>query len=203
MWRKLRLGKLWMKARIESSLLLSPRNVLVFLSRNRIKIETSKEEPLALKIEAEAFFLFVCLFQFWQRLVHDIYIYIYIPYITSYGDRNDAIVFHIDNGFSRGKNGMHYHTSHLWIGFIREPSGQLNSAANSGRFESDPITLYFDGQWASFSIWRATASDIMAEHQTWEQTRLPSPSRSMKRLGGMKRILPEQNSERTIVDASN
>lgn len=65
-----------MKARIESSLLLSPRNVLVFLSRNRIKIETSKEEPLALKIEAEAFFYLFACFSF-DNDSFTIYIYIY------------------------------------------------------------------------------------------------------------------------------
>jgi len=42
-------------------------------------------------------------------------------------------------------NKRRYHTSHLCTGFIVEFLGQSNSFANSGKFESDPITLYLGG----------------------------------------------------------
>lgn len=46
---------------------------------------------------------------------------------------------------SVGIDRRRYHTSHLCAGFIFESLGQLNSVANSGRFESGPITLYLGG----------------------------------------------------------
>lgn len=39
-----------------------------------------------------------------------------------------------------------YHTSHLWIGFIGEPSGQLKSSANSFRLLSGPSTRNWAGE---------------------------------------------------------
>jgi len=46
----------------------------------------------------------------------------------------------------------HYHTSHLWAGFIFALFWQLNSLVNSNRFESGPLTLYLGGLCESFSI---------------------------------------------------
>lgn len=34
-----------------------------------------------------------------------------------------------------------YHTEHFFTGFMGEPSGHPNSAANSGVFANGPITL--------------------------------------------------------------
>ena len=191
-----------MKARIESSLLLSPRNVLVFLSRNRIKIETSKEEPLALKIEAEAFFLFVCLFQFWQRLVHDIYIYIYRT-LHHMGIETMQSFFTSTMDFLGEKTGC--------ITTLRtcEPDSSASPRDNwirqrilvDSRAILSLCTSTGNGRLSRFeglpprTLWRNTKPEnkhvYHPLHVRW------------KDWLGMKRILPEQNSERTIVDASN
>ena len=71
------------------------------LSRNRIKIETSKEEPLALKIEAEAFFSLS-----FDNDSFAIYTVHYIPYIIPTMESNRCNFLHrqsSDKGFSRRK----------------------------------------------------------------------------------------------------
>lgn len=59
-----------------------------------------------------------------------------------------------------------YQTSHFSLGFIFEPSGQLNSSANSGRFDKEPMTRKFGGECGSFSIWRLIVSSVTDEHHT-------------------------------------
>lgn len=71
------------------------------LSRNRIKIETSKEEPLALKIEAEAFFSLS-----FDNDSFAIYTVHYIPYIIPTMESKRCNFLHrqsSDKGFSRRK----------------------------------------------------------------------------------------------------
>lgn len=62
-----------------------------------------------------------------------------------------------------------YQTSHLSRGFIFDPSGQLNSLANSGRLESDPMTRKFGGLCGSFSICKFIVSSVMDEHHTYNR----------------------------------
>jgi len=57
--------------------------------------------------------------------------------------QSSSIEFILDESVRINKR--RYHTSHLYTGFIFEFLGQLNSVANSGRFESGPITLYLGG----------------------------------------------------------
>lgn len=63
----------------------------------------------------------------------------------------------------------HYHTSHFLMGFILEPAGQLNSVANSFKFERGPMTRNFSGQCGSFSTCKPAASEVIAEHQAWKK----------------------------------
>lgn len=93
-----RFGK-YDKARTDALLFVVAKRRI--LSRNRIKIETSKEEPLALKIEAEAFFSLS-----FDNDSFAIYTVHYIPYIIPTMKSKRCNFLHrqsSDKGFSRRK----------------------------------------------------------------------------------------------------
>ena len=46
-----------------------------------------------------------------------------------------------------------HQTLHFFSGFMGEPSGQLQSAANSGMLDSGPLVRKLDGACASVRIW--------------------------------------------------
>lgn len=62
-----------------------------------------------------------------------------------------------------------YHTSHLFFGFILDPTGQENSWENSGRLDRGPITRNWGGEWGSFSICKFVASSVLEEHHTYKK----------------------------------
>lgn len=91
-----------------------------------------------------------------------------------------------------------YQTSHFSAGFMRDPTGQLNSLENSGRFDSDPMTRKFGGECGSFSICKFIVSSVIDEHQTWNERNLKFESIATL----LKTNLLEQTRRRTAADVS-
>lgn len=60
-----------------------------------------------------------------------------------------------------------YQTSHLWRGFMGEPSGQRKCSENSLELESDPMTRKREGLCGSVMRPSWELSGVRTEHQTW------------------------------------
>lgn len=59
---------------------------------------------------------------------------------------------------------IHYHTLHLFRGFILEPSGQLKSSEKYSMLLNGPCTLKFPGEWYPVSTLNLRASGRCLEH---------------------------------------
>ncbi len=59
-----------------------------------------------------------------------------------------------------------HQTEHLWVGFIGDPSGQLNVWENSFRLETGPITLNCAGLWDPTCTLNFKTSGLYLPHQT-------------------------------------
>lgn len=78
------------------------------------------------------------------------------------------------------------------------PAAQLNSLANSFRFDNGPITRNFGGECGSFSISKLVVSSVTAEHQTCDQRILVEIN--CRKL--CQTELPERTRRKTAVDES-
>lgn len=62
--------------------------------------------------------------------------------------------------------GCIHQISHLFFGFIGEPTGHRNSLENASKFDRVPITRNCGGACGSFSISKLVVSSVIVEHHT-------------------------------------
>lgn len=60
-----------------------------------------------------------------------------------------------------------HQTSHLWWGFMGEPSGQWKCSENSFELDTEPMTRKREGLWGSVMRPSWMLSGVRTEHQTF------------------------------------